>query len=258
MKLSVDERLEASACDLFWVPEGVDVVEEPNLIYTRSKYDDPLFNCVVYSRGEDAELHQLVSRVSEAHRGRRCRWIVNNLNYTQALADALEAHGYRPGDEHRAYVLSSDGYEREPRENFDVRRVLDGQTLRDLDHTRRLAFDQTGVISPAQFERDLEECQKPDARVARFVVYLDDQPVGSASLTRHDELDLGFLWAGGIVGDFRGRGAYTALLKARCDWAREQEISLVGLYAKLDTSAPIVEAHGFEPGGWMRYWNRNQ
>ncbi len=256
MTRTIDERLELSMTDYFWAPEGVEVIEEDRLIYTRSRFDDPLFNQVVFSRFEGDE-RDLVDRISIEHRGRTCRWIVNDLNQSDALLDALRHHGYQPGDRHRAYAIATDAYRREPRRSFDVRRVLDAQTLRDLDHTRRLAFGRPGVLSAAQFKKDLAECQRPDARVARFVVYLDAKPVGSASLTRHDDLDLGFLWAGGIVEEYRGLGAYTALLKARCEWALEQGISQVGLYAKVDTSAPIVSAHGFQPHGSMQYWDRH-
>ena len=55
---------------------------------------------------------------------------------------------------------------------------------------------------------------------------------------------------------WRGRGAYTALLATRMEYARRAGIGVVGLYARETTSAPIVAAQGFERFGEARQWDR--
>ncbi len=54
----------------------------------------------------------------------------------------------------------------------------------------------------------------------------------------------------------RGRGAYSALVAARVAAAAELGASLVGIFAKTDTSAPIVGKQGFRRIGRKSYWDR--
>ena len=101
-------------------------------------------------------------------------------------------------------------------------------------------------------------------RTARFVAYLDGEPVGSGNLNRFDacgltpgsEASFGFLWAGGVAPDHRGRGIYRALLGARCRWAEREGLGHVGLYANRKTSGPVVRGLGFQKHGPMAYWVR--
>jgi hypothetical protein len=95
--------------------------------------------------------------------------------------------------------------------------------------------------------------------VQRFVAYdeTSGEPIASAGLTTYPDLEFGFLWAGATVPHARGRGAYSALVAARVQRAGELGLKSAGLYAKLDTSAPIVSKQGFARYGRMIYWQRD-
>lgn len=80
--------------------------------------------------------------------------------------------------------------------------------------------------------------------------------MASGGLTLNRHFGMGFLWAGGTVPEFRGRGIYTALVAARAQLAREQGLSHVGLYAIVDTSSPIVAHLGFERLSGAMHWGR--
>jgi len=41
------------------------------------------------------------------------------------------------------------------------------------------------------------------------------KPVSGAAMTLHPDLNLGFMWGGGTLPEFRGQGAFTALVEAR-------------------------------------------
>lgn len=66
------------------------------------------------------------------------------------------------------------------------------------------------------------------------------------------------IWAGCVVPEARGHGIYTSLLAARVEVARALGFSALGLYAKVDTSAPIVAAQGFERFGLMTHFERDK
>lgn len=76
-------------------------------------------------------------------------------------------------------------------------------------------------------------------------------------MTMFPDLGFGLIWAGGVVPEHRGHGVYTALLAARVRDALAHGIHTVGLYAKVETSSPIVAAQGFERHGSMTYYLRN-
>lgn len=77
-------------------------------------------------------------------------------------------------------------------------------------------------------------------------------------MTFFDELNFGLIWAGGVVKHHRGHGAYTALLAARAQVAAQRDLTLLGLYARANTSAPIVAAQGFQRYGEMTHFEREQ
>ena len=82
------------------------------------------------------------------------------------------------------------------------------------------------------------------------------EALAAGGLTVFAAQRFGFLWAGGTAPEARRRGAYAALVAARVAAARALGLTHVGLYARVDTSAPIAEANGFRRGGPMTYWER--
>jgi N-acetylglutamate synthase-like GNAT family acetyltransferase len=81
-------------------------------------------------------------------------------------------------------------------------------------------------------------------------------PVATGGMTVFGDLGFGYLWSGCTLLQTRGRGAYSAVLAARIERARELGLCHVGLYAITDTSAPIVARQGFKRVGTMTYWER--
>ena len=71
------------------------------------------------------------------------------------------------------------------------------------------------------------------------------------------DLHFSFLFAGGTLEQARGKGSYTALVAARIAYAASIGIEHVGVFAREDTSAPIVTKQGFGLCGEMQDWNRN-
>ena len=255
--MNVEAKLEQAMADYFWAPEDVTVVERPGLGYVHSPRDEVLFNCVFRSRPALEAPRAMVAEVVAAHAGRSSRWTVNGLSHSEALIEALADAGYERGDQHYGYAIHVDAYDRVPRSAVRVERVT---TLRHLQDLYGIVHDVFGRETPRTDEevaRELDECTRADGRVARFVAYLDGEPIGSGGITGHFDIGFGFIWAGGIVAAQRGQGAYTALVRARIEWARQRGIEHVGVYAKLATSAPILAAHGFERHGFVDYWERS-
>jgi len=134
--------------------------------------------------------------------------------------------------------------------------VQTADDLRVVENVSHAVFGPKASLSKADLERELGQCTGPEATIARFYVTLDGEPVSAGGITLHPAFALGFLWAGGTREAFRGRGAYSALVAARVAWARSRGADVVGLYARVDTSAPIMARQGFASYGTMDHWMR--
>lgn len=251
------DLIERSQWDLFWVPDDVRVVDRPEILYLCCERDVPMLNCVTRTRAAPERLEELAREVSAAHARVRSRWLVRARPGADALERALDGADYRPTFHADARVLAVSGYHREAPSELTVRPVDSMERLLDCLAAQEQAFDDHSPQPESQLRGYLEDCTRPNARVHRFVAYdPEGEPISAGGMTSFPDLSFGYLWGGGTVPGARGRGAYTAVVAARV--ARAQQIGLthLGVYAKIDTSSPIVERQGFERCGSMAYWDR--
>lgn len=254
--MNMDERLEAAMGDFFWLPEHVEIVDRAELKYVCAPEQNALFNHVVRARLRGGAIPSAVEEVLRAHQGRISRWTLAAPSCSDELVAALERAGYEAEEHiHHGYTCATNAYDRTPPEDVVCARVEDIEQLRALHRVQHQVFgDPTQPLTDADVARELADCERVDARVARFIAKIEGEAVGAAGVTLFPEHDIAFLWAGGVREAYRGRGVYTALLAARIDHVRARGISTVGLYARTTTSGPIVQAHGFEQHGVMRAW----
>lgn len=259
MSLTPDDLLERAHWDFFWAPPDAVIVDRPELLYISCARDVPHLNTVTRLRAGAERLPGLVDEVVRAHAGRRSRWSVLHGRSHEALQAQLARAGYAPVQEHDAFALSPESYKAVPAPGIVVKRVDSIERLRHSDDVRRQAFDEPNAdADEATLQRTLEGCTGPEARGTRFVAYdaASGQPLSTGGLNSFPTLGFGLLWGGGTVAEARGRGAYSAIVASRLDHARRRGLHLVGLYARVDTSAPIVARQGFERHGRMVYWER--
>lgn len=255
---NINERIEAATADCFWLPDEVSIVERPEIIYTHSRRPNAIFNRVLKVRPQLAEPKQLVDEVHQAHADTASRWYVNSLGDSNRLQAALADAGYQKGARHLSCAIGVHDYSRDVPDDVDVQSVETADGLRTLYRIQREIFGGAHSTSEQALKRDLAHCTGDNRRVIRFVAYRNGEPAGCGGLTAFDELQLGLIWAGGVIEDQRGHGVYTALLAARAQHAASRGLKWLGLYARENTSAPIVVAHGFEQHGYMVFFNRSQ
>ena len=77
-----------------------------------------------------------------------------------------------------------------------------------------------------------------------FLAYCDGKPAATAGAVVFARSV--YLLGGVTLPEFRGRGAYRALVAARLAFARARGIALATSHARAQTSAPILERLGFE------------
>jgi GNAT superfamily N-acetyltransferase len=81
-------------------------------------------------------------------------------------------------------------------------------------------------------------------RHALFLAFIDGAPAATAGTVMFERSV--YLLGGVTLPRARRRGAYRALVAARLEHARDRGIALATCHARASTSAPILEALGFE------------
>ncbi len=249
---SFDEILERTQWDFFWVPEDRTIVDRPELAYLSCPRDLSSANLVLRTREHD-DYGPAIDEVRAAHAGRTSRWFVMPTWDSAGLVEALACGGYELSVEHDAAVVST-GLEVRGGD-FEVRPVTTWEEFLDWAGVADRSFPAAGERTPeSQRRHGFSLCTGPNARVARYVAYDGGEPIAAGGLSIYDDMSFGLLWAGATVPEARGRGAYRSILAARIAHARARGLGHVGLYAKSDTSSPVVVKAGFTLYGKMNVW----
>lgn len=253
-----DEIIEKSTWDLFWLPSGVNVVDRPEILFIYDTRKTRNLNAVFRTRAADEDLPRLIAEVAERHQNVESRWIVTPASYSPALEKLLEKAGYSKAYIHYGYVKSTEQSNLRENPNFYVKKV---ETVADMKAFYGL-FEKNFKRPFEKTEKDMEAdlaLSSPEVdRAVRFMVYCSrtNLPVSSAGIFKHPKLRFGFLFGGNTLPEYRGRGAYSLLLEERIKEARLSGLDLVGLNARIDSSAPIVEKRGFTRCGITAFWEK--
>jgi GNAT superfamily N-acetyltransferase len=256
--MDVDSLVERSMWDLFWLPPWASVVERAELLYTWSKRDQPALNQVLRVRA-GGDLAAMVEEVSRAHMGVFSRWLLARDSQLAELPPHLEATGWRFEHVHHLRSLGSNHEAASTASGVTIRAVCDAKTLTDCVRVQERAFGTSPSPIPAERIADeLSQLEHPDRRVHRFVAYDESsgRPMSCGGLNVFPDLGIGFLWGGGTDPEFRGRGAYRALVATRLERAVALGCPRVVAYAREDTSDPVLDALGFARHGTMVSWAR--
>ena len=207
-------------------------------------------------RVEESRIEYLVEAVrrSLVLEGReRAMWMVPEASVPEGLAQQLRALGMRPNDQPGAEAREAlmvclqepppgplDIVVRPAQELDEYRAaLLVVPEAFGMDERARKAFDeQAELLWPFQFET---------GTVQTFVALLDGEVVGFAG-ARFGRTTA-YLAGGGTRPDYRGRGAYRALVRARWDAASARGTPVLTVSAG-SMSRPILERLGFATVGW--------
>ncbi len=248
------KRLAATQRDLFWIPDDVRVIRRDGLLAIACARPLPHLNMGLAADLPEPGLGEAVAEACAAFAPASGRWFVPDVVDARPLERALARERFVAGHTYEARVLAPERYAAKPAAGAVVRRVEDLAGFRDFASVTVAAFGAPRAPSDDELRAELPLAQGPAARSRRYVVYAGGRPVCAGGVNLYPALSIGFLWAGGTVPSARGRGYYSALVAARMDALRALGVTLAGVYARVDTSAPIVAAQGFEKVGEMTYW----
>ena len=253
--INLIEKLESAQEQTWWLPESVVVHEGPDhCLY----HHGGRFNIVRFTPSAD-ELESRLNQVLEVVGDEPAQFMFFPHRHDEKVLEALKATGFVSGQRHEARVIHVDNYMRTPPSGIKVIMVDTFEDMKRVYSVRGEAFGDKTLESDENLRLYLKASSGSNARVRQFLAVdaHSGEPLSQAGMSLFPDLKFSFLFAGATLTAARGRGAYTALVAARVAYANSIGIEHVGLFAREDTSAPIVTRHGFEHCGEMHYWVLN-
>ena len=183
----------------------------------------------------------IATREAAFFAGRQLEWKVYSHDRPPGLEAALAAAGFEADEPETFVALDLEATPlADPEVGVDIRAVTDAAGLADFLAVNEAAF---GRVEPwmAQYIED----RLANADLAVFVAYDGMRPVASGRLELAPGTAFAGLFGGGVVPDYRGRGAYRALVAARAAMARRLGYRYLTVDAR-ETSRPILQRLGFE------------
>ncbi|RLV48298.1 N-acetyltransferase [Nocardioides mangrovicus] len=249
---------EVTAADDAWiyVPDDAETTHTGDylLVYYPTYWAGPTQVVQTHSERPAAELvAEVLAQVRDHGRSDVVWWVRDGLH-----PDGLEQHLVGAGarrDETLTVLAKALDQPIPPAPGEpEVRAVADLATLQD-DHRVGVAAFEEQMPSEAELQAELERLVGSNLTQTRLVAYLDGVPVGMGGARIADGAVR--LWGGGTVPEYRRRGVYAAVLRARLNWALEQGARFALTRGRVETSAPILRREGFGVFGERRSYRLN-
>ena len=253
--MEIIEKIEKAQEQTWWLPESAIIYEGEDHCYY--KHDGKYF--IVRFNPKDEDIEPLLSQIMNMVGSDPVRFIYMPHRHSEAIIDAFRRTGFVKNNCYEARAIHVGDYNKKPPNQIRAVMVQTFEEMRQVYEVRRLIFGGKTPEPAENIRRFLHDATSPESRVRQFLA-IDQESgdaVSQAGMSLFHKLSFSFLFAGGTLKKARGRGSYTALVAARIAYARSVGIEHVGLFARKETSAPIVAKQGFTLYGEMQDWNMN-
>lgn len=240
-----------------WAPPGSERIEGDGyllLISDESWYEPQVSWSHLPTERVDAPVREVMDTVRQ--RGKdRLHWWVRASTDPPDMGAQLERLGFREVEEVEILswnlVRSPDAISRPG--GVHAEPVEDEAGVRTVHEVGARGFGSPPVTEEAM-QRYIEEFRAGRASGCpadiSYLVWIGDEPVGTGGFSVVG--DVARLWGASVLPEFRGRGAYRALVAARLLGARAMGARLGLTKARMGTSGPILRSLGFRSHGSER------
>jgi len=174
-------------------------------------------------------------------------WKMFDFPPMEFLGEILSAQGFVLNRSSRLMFAPS-AFTLRPQPSISVREIHSETDFDHLLEVNALAFGQRSEWLNQGLRREVLENSD---RVKAFLASVDGKVAACGWIKRYSRI--GFLFGGGTSPELRGRGAYKALVSARCAFARTAQVDYVASECS-PQSEPILRALQFGDAGRALQW----
>jgi len=242
-----------------FMPPGLEIVERGELLMWRRASgpasEQRWANRVAFVRTTASELDRLIDEVFSFFGPLPFTWVVGPSSHPTDLANRLRERGLTDvgdGDLLTA-LLPISGL----RTAADVSIVeVEGEALARVG-LRLARPDAPASELDALVEERLSYLRHPKRRGNFLVALVGEEPVGNAGYRYSSDGTTVYLYGAETVERFRGRGIYQALIAYRVAAALARGCRFAAIWARRDTSLPILMKRGFVDHGHLPLFARH-
>ena len=220
---------------------GFSRIVEPRYVLEIGPEPDPGMNIAHRLRIGEDEVEQVLAEVRSRFQDvgrRRATWEVTGASRPSGLVERLRAHGMVPDDPPQLLALACTREPAGPATGIDVERVE-----RDAQYDEvRAIFAEGDGWTPG------DDWLHGGGQVTRYLARIDGRAVATADISWLEDERAAFLGGALTLGQYRGRGAYRALVHRRWQDAGERGRSVLVTQSE-PMSQPILLRLGFEVVG---------
>jgi GNAT superfamily N-acetyltransferase len=237
--------------EVAWPGERLEILPE----VTRRSSDDGSRHGISFSDFQIDEAESVVAAQVAHYRNLNVEfeWTVFEWDSPSRLQRYLFNRGFEVGAAEAVLVRLVDGHQDWPAADprISVRRVERRDQIPEYRSVAESVFEKDYSFTSGQLE---EAIQSGRTDHIGYIGYWDSHPVAVGRLYSSVVSEFGGLYGGGTLPEFRGRGLYRAIVKARAiDAAKNAKYLRVDA---LPTSEPILRSMGFQSLGktWPCDW----
>jgi len=226
-------------------PELGTIYQQPGLTFFTTTTAGPRAGWVIYTRLDPAMADQVIQSTIDFFKpyGGEFEWKVYWHDTPPDLKERLLAHGFVPEDVESLLALDLESVPPDFWEppSASVRRITDPVQLTDVTRIEAEVWGEPFDDLEATLRAEMQET--PD-QISVYIAYAEGVRASSAWIRFYPERQFAELYGGATVPHLRGKGLYTALVKARAQEARQRGAR----FLVVDTSPmsrPVLEKLGF-------------
>lgn len=204
------------------------------------------------------EVQETIKKVFDFYGTKSFSWIIKSNKEHTYLKNALSSAGIKPEKEfYGMYLpLEVNCFESIAAPDFSIVDAKNKEKISDVvDLTCEIFGQEIGEREDMIKER-MSILSNPSNRSGFQIAYVKGNPVGYSRYRISLDRKAMYLTGSGVNREFRGKHIYISLLKHRYELAKKKGCKLLTVFARGDTTKPILEKMGFKTEGKYLFMTR--
>lgn len=230
---------------------GLSILEVDNIYAKKIEYSASVNSNSVLGEPPYEKFDQTIRAVLDFYGSKSFSWIIKSNEKYSYLEKALRKIGMYPEKTFFGmyFPLEDHGFDNMSVSKFSVKDAKSKEQIGDVVDLTCEIFGIDVNEREDMIQERLAILDNPANRSGFTVTYIGNKPAGYSRYRISSDGTAMYLSGSGVLEEFRGKHVYLSLLKHRSEIAIKNGCKLLTVFAREDTSKPILEKLGFRIEG---------